>query len=1285
MSRLFGSIYDFFATHKKSYWCVFILLFLLVGFGASRIRFESNINNMIPHDPDIEAMSHILNHTRAGEQLVFTLRSQKEHNAAPDELIKAQNELETRLAAWRPEYIKSIQSVQSSDKEQLFAELAVSYLPIFLDESDYRSIDSLCRVPDLQEHFERLRRLLQSPAGIVTKNFAAADPLNMMPLAFAKFQTLQFDPNYELYDGYIFNKDLSQLTFFVSPVFATGETAKNKPFIKALDALISQFHKEHPQIEVQYFGGAAVAVANADQMQTDTIVTLSLTIVLLLALTYYVFKRKRIAIILLVPVLFGALFGMSVSALLLPKVSIIAIGAGAIILGIAVDFSVHFMSHTRTARSIRDSVTSLSAPLTLGAITTIGAFFALRYANAPLLRDLGTFAGFALMGASLFTLILLPHISPRPVQGAKDTIIDKIAGYRPEGNKWLLLLVVTATPVLWYFSGKVGFQSDLMQLNYMSPELKKAEASLNESNAYALSSLFVLAKGDSEEKALRSLEQHQAVFQDLAKAGLIRNVIDPSNILPSIITQQERIARWQAFWTEDKKATLLQRIKRDAQKAGFNANAFDAFKGTINNEHQPLDENARTFLQEMLPGSFAQKDGQHYAISTLKVVPGKRQEVLRTLASEKQLNSTDGQSVAEKLLLLLKDDFNKLLFLSGGLVFVALLIAYGRIELALISFLPMAVSWIWITGIMSLLGLQFNVVNIVIATLLFGLGDDYSIFMMDSLMEKYKTGKNHIRSARSAVYLSVLTTIIGLGTLIFAQHPALRSIAVIAIVGLLCVVFIAQVLQPFLFNFLIQHRADKGFMPFTLTSFIRSVVSFLYFVIGCFILSILGLVLVRFKIFGSSHGKYVFHWLLSKYTGSVIYLNHRLDQQIIRNAKVNFDEPAVYIANHSSFLDILIMTMLHPKIVLLTNKWVYRSPFFGAVVRMAEYYPVADGAESSIEPLRDLVERGYSIVVFPEGTRSRTDKIARFHKGAFYISEKLGLDIVPVILHGAHYTMQKGDFLLKNGPIHIELLEPVSYGDRAWGNDVRERTKSISSFFKQTFTRLKQEKETPSYFREQLIKGNIYKGPILEWYCRIKIRLENNYELMHQLLPPSGTIYDLGCGYGFATYLLHWSAPARHFIGIDYDEEKIITAQHHYKRTENVRFVTADITTYPLRSCDGIVISDVLHYLPAEEQMSVLEKCYAALEPGGVLILRDGVKELSSRHKGTELSEKFSTQILKFNKTRNPLHFIYQKDIAEWAAKKGMSLETIDTTKKTSNLTMIMRKSTEPHTALIEK
>ncbi|MNU52766.1 2-acyl-glycerophospho-ethanolamine acyltransferase [compost metagenome] len=1277
MQNIFLHIFDYFQKHRSAYWILLCLCFLLIGFGASRIRFENDINKMIPHDTRIEAMSQILNKTKTGEQLVFTLHFTDTSLQNPDSLIGLQEALESKLSALQPQYINSIQSRNDDNKEQQFSDLAMQYLPLFLTEEDYKRIDTLTQPAQLRSSLDQQHKLLLSPAGMVAKNWIAADPIGMMPLAFAKMQALNFDPNYELYNGYIFNSTLNKLTFFLTPRYASGETGKNKQFIRELDKIISDFQQQHPGITTEYFGGVAVAAANADQMQRDTILTLSITIVLLLALTYYVFRRKRTPLIIIIPVAFGALLGLAATALIQGTVSIIAIGAGAIILGIAVDFSVHFMSHARTHPDRRENVKSLTAPLTLGAITTIGAFFALRFAHAPLLKDLGTFAAFSLLGASLFTLIFLPHLSPKEktLTAPKENLIDKLANLRPEGNKWLLALVILLTPVLWIFAKKVQFDGDLMKLNYMSPKLQAAQESLNKDNAFALSSVFLVAEGPTAEASSSALEAQVNHLQQLTQKGAIRKTINPVSILPSEAEQQKRIARWQAYWTPEKIKAVTETVHTESTKAGFSADAFDGLEQTLTQTYTPFDTATISFFKSILPSSYAEDNGKYFTIATLKVVPEHRKEVLKTLGQQKNITVTDRQSVSERLLDLLQHDFNKILLISGSLVFLALLIAYGRIELALISFLPMAISWVWILGIMSLLGISFNIVNIIIATLLFGLGDDYSIFMMDSLMEKYRTGKNHIRSARSAVYLSVLTTVTGLGTLIFAKHPALQSIALISVVGLVCVVFISQVLQPFLFNFLIQKRADKGFMPFTLWSLAKSVFSFSYFVLGCIIVSISGFFLIKLNIIGKRRGKYVFHAFLSKYTRSVIYIMTNLTKIVRFHPDINFDKPAVYIANHSSFLDILITTMLHPKLVLLTNKWTYHSPIFGAVVRMAEYYPVADGAEESIAPLKSLIDRGYGIVVFPEGTRSKTDKMGRFHKGAFYIAEELKLDIIPVILHGVHYSMQKGDFLLKDGTTRVLGLAPIRYEDRSWGTTVKERSKSISRFFKAEFELEKVKNETPSYFREQLIRSYTYKGPVVEWYCRIKSKLEGNYEVFHNLLPRTGTFYDLGCGYGFMSYMLQWAANDRVFTGVDYDEDKIVTAQHNYKRDpDRIRFEHADLNEYTLNPCDGIIISDVLHYLLPEQQQALLDRCYSALNPEGILIIRDGVTELSERHKGTEQTEKYSTQIIGFNKTQNELHFLSQQSIEAWATAKGISVQIIDNTKRTSNLIFVLRK-----------
>ena len=129
------------------------------------------------------------------------------------------------------------------------------------------------------------------------------------------------------------------------------------------------------------------------------------------------------------------------------------------------------------------------------------------------------------------------------------------------------------------------------------------------------------------------------------------------------------------------------------------------------------------------------------------------------------------------------------------------------------------------------------------------------------------------------------------------------------------------------------------------------------------------------------------HNLLSLFTGSLVRIMFNVKKKFINEFKENFKTPAVVIANHQSFLDILLTVMISNKNVLLVNDWVWNSPFFGLVVKRAGFYPVSKGFEESIPALEEAVRLGYSIVVFPEGTRSRTPEVHRFHKGAFFIAE----------------------------------------------------------------------------------------------------------------------------------------------------------------------------------------------------------------------------------------------------------------------------------------------------------
>jgi 2-polyprenyl-3-methyl-5-hydroxy-6-metoxy-1,4-benzoquinol methylase len=226
------------------------------------------------------------------------------------------------------------------------------------------------------------------------------------------------------------------------------------------------------------------------------------------------------------------------------------------------------------------------------------------------------------------------------------------------------------------------------------------------------------------------------------------------------------------------------------------------------------------------------------------------------------------------------------------------------------------------------------------------------------------------------------------------------------------------------------------------------------------------------------------------------------------------------------------------------------------------------------------------------------------------------------------------------------------------------------------YQKVVDEAETPSYFRERLIKNYIYKGPVLEWYIRIKIRMEKDYEVFHRHLPKEGSITDIGCGYGFMDYMLMMLSRKRRITGFDYDAEKIAVANNCPGKNDRIEFHCADVMNVTLPQSDAFVISDVLHYMPENEQEKLIIRCVEKLKPGGVLMIRDADREMKNRHNKTRLSEFFSTRI-GFNQTLaddKRLYFTSGKRILSILEGQGMMVEILKESKTMSNIIFVATK-----------
>ena len=159
-----------------------------------------------------------------------------------------------------------------------------------------------------------------------------------------------------------------------------------------------------------------------------------------------------------------------------------------------------------------------------------------------------------------------------------------------------------------------------------------------------------------------------------------------------------------------------------------------------------------------------------------------------------------------------------------------------------------------------------------------------------------------------------------------------------------------------------------------------------------------------------------------------------------------FDKPSVIVSNHQSHLDLMAIMMQTPKLIILTKNWVWHNPFYGIVIRYADFFPITD-TEQMMNDIAGRVKEGYSVMIFPEGTRSADSRIQRFHRGAFYLAEQMGLDIVPVYIKGFGKVLPKTSFHLHPGQMSLEVMPRIHRDNPDTVCGYREMTKKLHHIY----------------------------------------------------------------------------------------------------------------------------------------------------------------------------------------------------------------------------------------------
>nr|WP_295923598.1 trifunctional MMPL family transporter/lysophospholipid acyltransferase/class I SAM-dependent methyltransferase [uncultured Dyadobacter sp.] len=1265
----------FLSSHKPAF---FLSLLVIVSFlltGIARLKVTESIFATLPKGKSFEEFNRLVESKNIINQVVLALDLPAE--TGTDDARELAESFSDSLGRYTNGFIRNIRAERPNVQEDVY-QYVYSHFPQLIDAPYYGHIRSRIASDSIRASVTATYNQLLTPGGSFLKQFVLNDPLGITGKYFRELNAVNNSNGMVMDDGVMFTPDRKSILIFASTSFDSGSSDKNVALFELMESFRAKWNRQHRYNQFTYFGTFEIAARNAIQVKQDSYFTSFLALAGILALLIAYYRKLLIPIYITLPGIFGAIFALGITGYIRPEISGISLATGAVIFGILLDYAFHFFTHLRHTHSIPVAIKEVSGPLLTGSFTTVMAFSALHFANSVVLQDFGLFSSLSLFGAALFTLIALPVIL-----ASTRFDIQKIPGEQSAfriptiPDRWrgaTLAGIAVLTIVFLYFSRYTEFDAGFENLSIQDPELSGREEALTGIDPRKQKRIYVFASDPSRAKAEKINYDAYQKLVALQHSGRIDNFVSSGSLLIPQDLKRERMQRWQAFWTEGKKDSTFSILNRSAAQNGFNAYAFNDFKGWIAGR-TPATVSLDTLFNELgIDNLIDIKSSGTTFISTVVLNQEQLAGVKRELRQIHGLEIFDRGELAGELLTMVKDDFNYLLLISASIVFFTLLVVYGRIELTLLSFLPMVISWIWILGIAAILGIKFNFVNVIVTTFIFGLGDDFSIFVTDGLLSRYKSGKDSLRSYQAAIALSATTTLIGTGVLIFAKHPAIHSISLISVLGIVCILFISFVFQPVLFDFFVQKRIGKKKAPVTMLPFLISVSSFTYFLSGCLFLHS-KLVTILLMPISKKKKKAAINNSLSFYAKTVIYSGPHVKKNFSGLENLDMNKPVIFIANHTSFLDILLAIMLHPKIVLMVKGWVYKSPFFGPIIRYAGYVYSDDGPEENIEKVRALVADGYSVLIFPEGTRSQDGTIARFHKGAFYLAEQLGLDIQPILLHGAHDVLPKNDFLIRPGALNVRVLPRIDYSDSRWGATLRDKTKQITAFFKAEFAAYRDEMEDTRYLKHKIFTNYVFKGPVLEWYFKVKWRLESkNYTYYNAQIGARKRILDLGCGYGYLSFYLHYKNPDRLITGIDYDEEKIAIAENSYHKTGNLRFLYDDIMAVDPGAQDVIFLNDVLHYLSREKQLILLDRCASALQPGGILFIRDGITDLTTKHRNTQKTEALSTGIFAFNRKTDEFHFFASQDIRDFAARNGLGYEMQEHSENTSNVLFILRK-----------
>ena len=812
MTDLFIHIYHYFRNHRLICWLSMMALFIFFGYFSVQLHLEEDINKLMPSSKNEDGTTKLAFADLKIKDKTFLLFEGKDVEKLTEVCDAFADSIRQDSALIEDLFYRLDEDLLPNGIDYLS-----DHLPAYIDTTAYIHFDSLLT----REHFARQMQQnhddLLSEMGEMFPELIEMDPLGMRNVLAQQMAPLLSASSYQTIDNHFFVPDSTVCVAFLTPRFSSTNTGQGSELFEQLNTLISQFAKTYPDVRITYHGTPASGYYNSTTIKRDLTTTIAGALVLVLVFLFVCFRRWDTIPLLLLPVVFGTLFGLSMMYWLKGEFSLLALGIGGVVLGVAMSYVLHILTHHQYVNDGEQLLRDQVKPVFLGCITTIGSFAGLIFINTALLQDFGLFAAFAILGTTLFSLVYLPQMLSGKTINHRDMIqlIDKINRYPFDRKKPLLAVVclVIIVGVGAYLLGGIRFDPDMHNLGYEEPMTEYSEGLLRSKTYTGDKTKYFASKGNTMEEAISHFAILDRKLDSLQQLGLVKSYTHTSRIFVPLHIQQERIDAWKKYWTADRLGKVRTLIAQTATQADLNPEAFDAFFEAATRDYRPDSLYAAGLIPAGYQSTLMEQSygGDYLCFTSVRCendsVRSSESDYIRicdAIAGDPNLLVLDTYYYTTGTLLQMNYDFNVLQWISMLFVLVVLLLSFHfNVKHTLLGFMPILFSWLIVLGAMVLFDVRFNLISIIISTFIFGIGVDYSIFVMNGLTapDTYK-----LYYHKTAILLSAVTLVTTVSSMLLAAHPAIRSVGFSTLVGLLSAVILAYVLQPAVYRWLNRQK-----------------------------------------------------------------------------------------------------------------------------------------------------------------------------------------------------------------------------------------------------------------------------------------------------------------------------------------------------------------------------------------------------------------------------------------------------------------------------------------------